>query len=107
VLYSEPGETARRTIPLQAAKARKVPIKFQAGEVEKAAIALRDTVAPMLARLEAIAKVKDRETRVKMMKKFLSDHPAVLKAMMHDDSLAKAMAPAVVSRFVKGLQKGL
>lgn len=68
--------------------------------------ALRDTVEPMLERLKAIEAVKDKDTRKKLMKKFLKDAPHIAAAMVHDDSLAKAITPDLIRSIITGLKKG-
>ena len=67
------------------------------------AAALHETVQPLLDRIAAIEKVKDKPTRLKLMRKLLKDSPHIAAAILHDDSLAKAIAPLAVRKFVEKL----
>ena len=67
--------------------------------------ALRDTVEPMLKRLERINAIEDSATKVDALRKFLKDHGNVAAAMLHDPSLADAVTVEAVSKLVKGMNE--
>lgn len=111
MVYSEPDNTNRLRFFIGPGTARTVlessrAIKAASAPpgVESAATALHGVVEPMLDRLTAIQAIKDKATRVKMLNKFLKDHEAITAAMVHDDSLAKAITPQLVEQFIKGLK---
>jgi 2'-5' RNA ligase len=92
LLYSDPNKT-ESVIDLH-------------NQVEaSAATALADTAEPMLARLRAIARVEDPDTRKTMLQKFLADHGKIAAAMLHDDSVAREVSTQSVSSFVKAMNK--
>lgn len=91
-------EQQGRTSEVQAAHNR-----HEAGSTPAPATILHDTVEPILARLEAIEKVEDSDTRVKLLKKFLKDLPQISAAVAHDDALAKSITPELVRTFVNKL----
>ncbi len=97
LLYSEPNKTNRVSLPLLARNSGP-PV-----EVAKAASVLHETVKPMLDRLDSIAKVESNVTRAKLLKKFLADQPKIAEAMKQDTSLAKAITPDLIQRFLKGI----
>jgi 2'-5' RNA ligase len=101
LLFSEPEHTNRRTVELKA-----IAMSIHPDDREVAATALHESVEPILDRIAAIEKIGHKATRVKMMRKLLKDVPHLAAAMMHDDSLAKAVAPAFVRKFAEGLAKG-
>ena len=101
LLFSEPEHTNRATIALQAKQAS---VQFDTNGKDAAA-ALHETVQPMLDRIAAIEKVADPATRKAMLRKLLKDQPHVAAAMLHDDSLARAIAPAVIKKFVRSFAK--
>ena len=66
-------------------------------------MALAETVAPLRERVAAIARVADRPTRARLLRKLLADLPHVAAALRHDGSLAKAVTPGLVDRVVAGM----
>jgi phage gp29-like protein len=68
-----------------------------------ASVALAETVAPLRERVAAIARVADRPTRARLLRKLLADLPHVAAALRHDGSLAKAVTPGLVDRVVAGM----
>jgi len=106
LMFSEPEHTNRQTFTLEARnalQARRIPIHFHSKA--DVAQALHETVEPLIARLEAIAKVDDEQARAGLMRKLLKDLPHLTAAMLHDDSVAKAFAPEAVRRFVEKLKE--
>lgn len=75
---------------------------IEASDANVAAV-LHETVKPLLDRIDAIGKIEHKATRIKMMRKLLKDAPHLAAAMMHDDSLARAVAPAFVRKFAEKL----
>jgi hypothetical protein len=92
----QPAEARRHSI--QAASAPADP------DTKPADNALLESIQPMLDRLEAIKAVKDSGSRKKLLQKFIRDHESLTAALLHDPSLAKAVTPAIVQKFVEGLK---
>ena len=92
-------EAARKTKPtaLEAAVAKTVD--------NSAAVALHETVEPIIARLQAIDAVKDRATKKRLLQKFLKDHSKLAEAVKHDQGLQKVITAKCLAKFVAGLKE--
>lgn len=65
---------------------------------------LRETIAPLVKRLRAIAAVEDEAVQREMLEKLLRDEPALTEALRADTTLAKALAPQLEKAFATALQ---
>jgi phage gp29-like protein len=71
---------------------------------EDIAITLRETLRPVLERLDAISKVEDAAIQKTMLEKLLKDFPQISEAIAADESLAKVLAPAMQDALLAGLK---
>lgn len=68
------------------------------------ATAVADTLAPVLKRLDAIAKVEDAALQQSLLEKLLADFPALTEALAADESLAQVIAPQLQAGIIAGLK---
>jgi hypothetical protein len=66
---------------------------------------VRETLAPIVKRLLAIADVSDAETQRALLEKFLTDEPNIAAALKADTSLVKALAPQLEKAFANAVKE--
>jgi phage gp29-like protein len=84
--------------------AGKVTNRSASEDASAIAATVQDTLAPILKRLDAIARVEDPGIQQHMLEKLLADFPQIAEAISADQSLAKVIAPQLEAGLLAGLK---
>lgn len=69
------------------------------------AVAVHESIMPLLKRLQSIANVTDPETQQHLIEKLLADFPHIADAIKADSTVAKTLSPKLEQALIQGIQK--